>query len=157
MAEKKELDAHLESDGQGNSLAKERIEELSTKVKLTAQERDELKELNVKVTSERDSANKEVEFYKGFTAVTAKYPNAGEHTDEIRTKVLAGYTVEDATVSVLNSAGKLIPAKVDKQTAAGGSATNIPTGGKKEIKDMSQAERREQLMEAQNRGDFGTD
>lgn len=126
----------------------ERNKDLSEKVKLTAEERD-------KERQAREAAEKEVSFYKGFTKITSKYPQAADHEDKIREKVLAGYDVEDAAVAVLNKAGKLIPPKQDKEIVAGGSAINQPAQGVKTPREMSQAERLAALKEAEARGDIG--
>ena len=117
----------------------DRIRTLSDKVELTSKERDELKVLNETTTRERD-------FYKGYADIIATQPNAKDHQEEIKEKVLKGYTVADATFAVLGAAGKLGGATIQSPQIAGGSAaTAMPQGGVKEVKDMSQAERREQL------------
>ncbi len=120
--------------------AAERIQQLSDKVELTAKERDDLKTANESTTRERD-------FYKGFAEVIGTNPAAKDHQDEIKDKVLKGYTVEDATFAVLGKAGKLgQPAQVQAAPhITGGSADTSPQGAQKEVKDMSQAERRAQL------------
>lgn len=119
--------------------AEERITELSEKVKLTSQERDELKASKEEVTRERD-------FYAGFSDIVATNPSAKDHKDDILAKVKSGYTVEDATFAVLGKAGKLgTPAPV-VQNPAGGSATiSVPQGGEKTVAEMTQDERRAAL------------
>lgn len=152
MAEKNDLDLSEDAEQQ---VPISRVNELSTKVKLTAKERDELAELNKTVTGERDNALREVNFYKDFSGVTTKYSNAGQFTDAIKTKVLAGYTVEDATVSVLAANGQLTTPSPERQSAAGGSSTtSISQGGKKEIKDMNRDEKLAELHEMEKRGDI---
>jgi len=149
MADKNLLDLEDEDAKVENP----RIKELSTKVKLTAQERDVEKELNKTLSSERDNAQREVNFYKEFSGVTSKYSNATQFTEAIKTKVLAGYTVEDATVSVLAKEGKLTTPPPERDTAAGGSSTtSIANGAKKEIRDMSQAEKLAELHEHEKDG-----
>ena len=119
--------------------AEERIKQLSDKVELTSKERDELKTLNETTTRERD-------FYKGFSEVVATQPNAKDHQDEIKEKVLKGYSVQDATFAVLGGLNKLGAVATQTPQVAGGSAsTTINQGGEKEIKDMSLSEKREQL------------
>lgn len=150
-------DSNFEGDRFINNKVEERIKDLSQKVKLTAQERDELKGLNQQLSSEKENLSKEVDFYKNFSSSTGKYPGAAEHVDDIRAKVLAGYDVEDATVAVLARAGKLsgsTPAP-EREIRAGGSATNLPpSGGTKNLRDMSREEKRAALMEAETRGDI---
>lgn len=158
MADSNDLDLDLETQDNKGSLPEQRIKELSNKVKLTSKERDELAESNKQATARAESATKEVEFYKGFSTLAGTYPNASEHTDEIKAKVLAGYTVEDATVSVLAKQGKLTSTPQERQSAAGGSATNPPgKSGPKELKDMSRDEKRQALMDAEARGDIGVE
>ncbi len=129
------------------SRAEERIQQLSDKVQLTAKERDEMKSL----VGERDKTIAELQrensFNSGFSDMLGTYSAAKDHKDEIKTKVLAGYTVEDATLAVLGKAGKLgaqAPQPTPPQVA-GGSATTNPQSSKKEVKDMSLAEKREAL------------
>lgn len=118
--------------------AEERIKQLSEKVELTSKERDEMRSLNETTTRERD-------FYKGYAEIVSTQPNAKDHQDEIKEKVLKGYSVQDATFAVLGAAGKLGQSAPVPQVAGGSAATAMPQGGQKEIKDMTQAERREQL------------
>lgn len=126
----------------------ERNQILSEKVKQTAEERDSEK-------SKRETAEKELEFYKGFSKLSSKYPNASDYEDKIREKVLKGYDMEDAAVAVLNKSGKLTMPKPEREVVAGGSATTNPSQGLKGFQDMSQAERLQALREAEARGDIG--
>lgn len=148
--------AELDKDLQDEEVVENpRIKELSNKVKLTAKERDELAELNKTLTLERNNAQKEVSFYKDFTGVTSKYANASQYTDQIKTKVLAGYTVEDATVSVLAKEGKLTTPAPEKESAAGGSAVVPPNAqGPKPLSEMTTAEKFAALKEAEAKGDI---
>lgn len=127
------------------SRAEERIKQLSEKVELTAKERDE----QTKLVKERDekisTLEKEGAFNSGYADVLATYPVAKDHKDEIKAKVLQGMSVEDATFAVLGKAGKLGSQGPMAQVAGGSAATTMPQGGQKEVKDMTQAERRSQL------------
>lgn len=118
--------------------AEERIKQLSEKVELTSKDRDELKSLNEVTTRERD-------FYKGYADIISTQPNAKDHQDEIKEKVLKGYSVQDATFAVLGAVGKLGIQTPSPQVAGGSASTAMPQGGQKEVKDMTQAERRDQL------------
>lgn len=121
--------------------AQERITELSDKVKTTAQERDE-------ALSKAQTAEKERDFYVGFSDVVSTNPAAKDHKDDILAKVKSGYTVEDATYAVLGKAGKLggmIKAPDPVMPAGGSAVTNPPQGGTKSVSEMTQAERREEL------------
>lgn len=123
-----------------------RIKQLSEKVRLTSEERDEkdklLKESGEKIaTLERENS-----FNSGFADMLGTYTAAKDHREDIKAKVLSGYTVEDATLAVLGKAGKLTGVTITPQSPAGGSATTTVTSTQdKEVKDMSQAERRAQL------------
>lgn len=127
--------------------SQERIQQLSEKVELTAKERDEMKGL----VGERDKTiaelQKENTFNSGFSDMLGTYSAAKDHKDEIKTKVLAGYSVEDATLAVLGKAGKLGSQAAPASTPqiAGGSAVTNPQSGHKETKDMTLAEKREAL------------
>lgn len=119
--------------------AEERITELSDKVKTTAGERD-----TEKVA--REAAERERDFYKGFSETVATNPGAKDHQDEIKEKVLKGYSVQDATFAVLGAAGKLGNQASAPQVAGGSAATTtITLNSQKSPTEMSQAERREQL------------
>src|SRR3990167_6323526 len=134
-----------------------RIKSLSEKVKLTSEERDELKGLNDSLTAEKHSLSKERDFYKGFNQVSAKYPGANEYQDKILEKVNAGYDVEDAAISILAKEGKFSPTqpKVEEEKAAGGSASTAMKGGEdKTPEKMSQDERRAALLDFEAKGEF---
>lgn len=126
-----------------------RITDLSSKVKTASEERDA-------ALARETAANKKAEFNEGFVDVVTEFSAAKEHKTEIEEKFKAGYTVKDATFAVLGAAGKLGAPKVDRQPIGGGSASTTitaPSGGK-EISNMTQAERKEALQEAQRRGDL---
>lgn len=135
--------------------AESRIKELSNKVKLTSEERDENKRLRDEADTKVAEVSKERDFYSGFADIIASQPAAKDHKEEILTKVKAGYSVEDATAAVLVKAGKYQAPKVERDNPAGGSA-NItpPQGGNKSLRDMSREEKRAALIEAEKRGDI---
>ncbi len=127
-----------------------RLKDLSEKVETTAKERDE-------ATAKALAAEKEVEFYKGFSKVSSKYEGAADYQDKILEKVNSGYDLEDATISVLAKAGKLQNAPTARQSPAGGSAsTAIQAGDDKPVGEMTTAEKREKLLEYErtNPGDL---
>lgn len=126
----------------------ERNRDLSEKVTKTRAELDAEKQ-------KRESAEKELEFYKGFSKLSSKYPNASDYEDKIREKVLKGYDMEDAAVAVLSKSGKLTMPKPEREVVAGGSATTNPSQGSKGIKEMTQAERLQALRDAEARGEIG--
>ena len=123
-----------------------RIKELSEKVELTSKERDELKEAREKDQKRIADLERDNVFSSGFADILGTQPAAKDHKDAIKEKVLAGYSVEDATFAVLGKAGKLgiAPESTAQEVAGGSSATTLSTG-QKSIQDMTQAERREIL------------
>lgn len=125
----------------------QRLKNLSEKVKLTAEERDEKERLLQEEAGKREQAEKDVEFYKNFNTLADKFPGASEYQDQIREKVLAGYDAEDAAVSILNKEGKL-PGMTQapiSDSPAGGSATTTLSTGEKNVSEMTQDERRAEL------------
>ena len=139
------------------SESEKRIKQLSEKVRLTAEERDEQIRLLKEETDKGTELTRERDFYLGFSDVVVSNPMAKDHKDEILTKVKSGYTVEDATFAVLGKAGKLgQPKPEEPKSPLGGSATITPpqSGTIKSPMEMTQAERREQLVEAEKRGDL---
>lgn len=108
---------------------------------------------------EAETAKKDAEFYKNFNTVTSKYQGASEFQDQIKERYLKGIDMEEAAIGVLGKEGKYVPPQAPpppRQSPAGGSATTtITQGGEKPIGEMSQAERRAALMEAERRGDIG--
>ena len=106
MADEFDLDA-LDTDIEKENKIEKRIKDLSEKVRLTSEERDE----KDKLVKDRDEKivglEKERDFFSSFGDSVAKYPQASEFKDAIKEKVLHGYTVEDATISVLAKEGKL--------------------------------------------------
>lgn len=128
------------------SPAEDRIKQLSEKVELTAKERDEKEKLLNESNTKIANLEKENAFNSGFADMLGTHSAAKDHKDEIKTKVLSGYSVEDATLAVLAKAGKLSATPTATPQVAGGSAaTAIPQNGQKSPQEMSQAERRAQL------------
>lgn len=124
----------------------QRINELSEKVKLTATERDELQKLVGTRDTEIASLKKENEFSSGFADILGTYGAAKDHKDDIKAKVMQGYSVEDATYAVLGKAGKL--GQTPSMQVAGGSATTSITSPQTEkpTNEMTLAEKREALL-----------
>lgn len=156
MADEFELDLESPEDINKTEL---RIKNLSSKVRETSLERDEAKTAAETAQALAETAQKERDFFKGFSAISEKYPGATEFQDAILEKVNAGYSHEDATLSVLNANGKLTapvaPAPQPITGAGGGSAaTVIPDNSQKAVTDMTQAERREALMNPEIQGEL---
>lgn len=159
MADELDIDLdQLDQEQERANKVEQRIKDLSHKVKTTATERDELAKLKAELELRAQSAEKERDFFKGFSDVAAKYKDATEYKDKILEKVNAGYEVEDATISVLHKEGKFQPqaeAPMPKESPAGGSAINtIKSGDVKAPSEMSLEEKRAALMEAEQKGDL---
>ena len=107
----------------------------------------EAKEKTLKEQTDRlASLEREKAFSDGFADVLGSHQAAKDHKEEIKAKVMSGYSVEDATFAVLGKMGKLGTSPAPVQSPAGGSAPNVITGGaSKSPAEMTQAERRESL------------
>ena len=154
------MDDELELDlqeGQNINKTEQRIKNLSSKVAETAQERDEASRRAEEAEARASAAEKEKEFYASFSTLASKYPGASDHMDAIKAKVLAGYSEEDATVSVLNAEGKLQPQQAAYQApapAGGGSAATTLPSDSRTTQEMSREEKRSALLEADSRGEI---
>lgn len=151
-----ELELDLSSEEEEKLQAKNRFQKLSEKVKTTAHEKDEAL-ANVKTADEaRLKAEKERDFFKGFSQVSSKYPDATAYQDKILEKVNSGYTVEDAALVVLNSEGKLggsVQPIATRDNIAGGSAsTSVSDTGEKDPGHMTREEMRNALLGAEKDG-----
>ena len=147
-----QLDTEIEKDNK----VEKRIKDLSEKVRLTSEERDEQKRLLGERDKKITELEKENSFNSGFADVLASHSAAKDHKDDIKAKVLAGYSIEDATFAVLGKAGKLgQPTPPPKDNPAGGSAVTQPiTGVEKTHNELTREEKRAKLLEAETRGDI---
>lgn len=126
-----------------------RITDLSSKVKTASEERDA-------ALAKVAAAEKKAAFAEGFVDIVTEFPQAKDHKADIEAKVMAGYSPKDAAFAVLGAAGKLGAPKVERVPVAGGSAsTSITAPAAKASGDMTQAERRAALIEAERKGDLG--
>ena len=150
-----ELDLEtLDEDIEKSNKVEKRIKDLSEKVRLTSEERDELKKLGDEKDTKLAEIQRERDFYVGFSDMVVANPAAKDHRDDILAKVKGGYSVEDATYAVLGKAGKLGKPTPPPENPAGGSAVNPPVPGQKTIKELSRDEKRTQLLELEARGDI---
>lgn len=160
MADANELELDLSLDDETENItnrANERITNLSSKVRDTAKERDDATAKAEAEAQARQEAEKERDFFKDFSGISAKYEGAPEYQEQIWEKVKSGYSVEDATVSVLNAEGKFTPAAtvIEASPAAGGSAVTPPlSGAEKALDEMTRDEKRAQLQEAERTGEL---
>lgn len=134
---------------EGENPTEKRIKDLSGKVATTARERDE-------ALLKAEQAAKAAQFAESFVDIVTANPAAKDFKDQIREKVMGGYTPQDAAFAVLGAAGKLGQNMAPIAPPTGGSAPtalNIPAT--KAIGEMSRDELRNALLEAQKRGDIG--
>lgn len=160
MADELQFDLEeLDNDINNQNRVEKRIKDLSQSVKTTSEERDAERAKAQEAETARLAAEKERDFFKDFSAVSAKYPGASEYQDDIMKKVVeTGYSLEDAAITTLAAQGKLniAPPPPEREMAAGGSASNQlqAKSGSKSIGEMTQEERKSALMEAEKRGDI---
>ena len=157
MTEELDLE-QLDTEIDKENKVEKRIKDLSEKVRLTSEERDEQKHRLEESVKKIADLEKENVFNTGFVDILANHSAAKDHKDEIKAKVLAGYSVEDAAYAVLGKIGKLgqpIQSALPKENPAGGSAVNQPTiGGEKKINELSRDEKRAKLLDLEARGDI---
>ncbi len=158
MADELELD-QLDSDqssAEAERRESKRVKDLSEKVRLTSEERDEQKRLLEESLAKSQGLEKERDFLNSFGDQLAKYPEASAFKDKIKERVLKGYSVEDATTAVLVSEGKYTPPKVNQpiENIVGGSAVTSHSGGEKQLSELTRDEKRARLLEAEARGDI---
>lgn len=148
-------DLNLDEKDKVESVPISRFNEVSSKNIENAKKAEESDRQRAEAEVKTQAAEKKASLYKDLSRLSAKYPGATDHLDEIETKVLAGYDPEDAMLSVLNKAGKLNSNPDKPDSPAGGSATTSPGASKnKKLTEMSRDEKRQQLVDAENRGDL---
>lgn len=154
MAEKKDLASVLDNENQDSEAIK-RIKDLSNKVGTVSQERDEALAKAQKAEADVQAKERELQFSNSFVDLVSQYPSAKEHKDDIKAKVLAGYTTEDATVSVLAKAGKLTSTHERESPAGGSASTVLKNDAEKPISQMKTDEKRAKLVELEKSGAWG--
>lgn len=148
-----ELEFDLEDEPINNERSEKRIKTLAEKVRTEAEAKEKALQEKADADLRTQAAEKERDFYQSFSDSTAKYPNASEYKDDIKEKVLSGYSVEDATVSVLAKEGKLTAPVAPRETIAGGSAPNaISSDGPKSLNEMSREDKRAELQRIESEG-----
>ena len=144
---------NIENQERQKLQVKDRFAKLSTD--LSAEKRAK-EEAETKVTTEsqaRLQAEKERDFYKSFSQVSSKHPEATNYQEQILERVNKGMDTEEATVAVLYKEGKLnVPQpQVDIGNVAGGSAPNTP-GVEKNYHDMNLEEKRKVMLDLEKTG-----
>lgn len=122
------------------SRAEERITQLSDKVRQEAEGR-------TAAEAKATEADRRAAFAEGFVDIVATNPEAKDFKADIQAKVMAGYSVQDATFAVLGAAGKFGTNPTPSSPAGGSATTTIPQGGDKPVSEMTRDEMREKLAE----------
>lgn len=154
-----ELDIeNLDDEVEKEHIIDKRIKSLNDKVRVTAEDRDEKDRLLKEKLSENENLVKERDFLNSFGDQIGKHPEAAQFKDQIKERVLKGYSIEDATSAVLVAEGKYNPPQGPPpsiENIAGGSAPTLhQAGGEKSVSQLSREEKRAKLMEAEQRGDI---
>ena len=146
---------NIEAQEKQKLLVKDRFAKLSSDYSQTKKEKEEAE---AKVTTEsqaRLQAEKERDFFKSFSQISSKHPEAANYQDQILERVNKGMDTEEATVAVLYKEGKLntLTPQPEIGNIAGGSAPNTP-GVEKEYHDMSLEEKREVMLGLEKTGEL---
>lgn len=153
-----ELD-QIDSNSANKLQIKNRYQKLANDNRTLAQEK-EAAEAKVKAEAERAaSLEKEANFYKTFSQLSSKHPEATNYQEQILERVNKGYDPEEATLAVLAKEGKLggftPPApQVRPQNVEGGSAMTQMPDGDKSLDEMSRNEKLDALLELEKSGDL---
>lgn len=148
----------IESQEEKKLQVKDRFAKLSSDYSRTQKEKEEA-EAKLKAAEEaRTKAERDVEFFKNFSQVTSKHPEASNFQDQILERVNKGMDTEEATVAVLYKEGKLggiqaAQAPQDVGKVAGGSAPNTPSADK-DFYDMNLEEKRNVMNELEKTGEL---
>jgi|SRR5581483_732288 len=134
-----ELDATLNEPSE----AEKRIKQLSGKLKEEAEAKEAERSAREAAEKKSQEVERERDFFAGFADTVIQNPAAKDFKDDIKAKVMSGYSLEDATFAVLGKAGKLSGPTVSHESPAGGSATTTPPSGtQKTAAEMSLDEKR---------------
>lgn len=151
-----ELD-DIQENVERKSKLKNRFQQLSEKLSLTTKEKEE-NIAKVRLAEEAQSkAERDLNFYKGFSSNLAKYPQAASYQEQIKERVDKGYDAEEAILAVLAKDGKLTaftPTQTPPQVEGGSAPTTFP--GEKSVKDMTPDEKLQVLMAADKEGNLSS-
>jgi len=151
--------AEIDEIIQEPSESQKRITQLSKEKKQEAEAREAAEAKAEEANAKAAELEKKAAFAEAFSDIVAQNPEAKDFKADIQAKVMAGYTPEDAAFAVLGKAGKLAqPPAAPQMSAAGGSASiNLPQQGtEKSIAEMTQAEKRAELMNRPDLNDILT-
>lgn len=146
---------NIEAQEKQKLQVKDRFAKLSSDYSQTKKEKEEAE---AKVNAEAEArlqAEKERDFYKSFSQISSKHPEASNYQDQILERVNKGMDTEEATVAVLYKEGKLntFTPQPEIGNVAGGSAPNTP-GVEKDYHDMNLDEKRDVMMGLEKSGEL---
>lgn len=153
-----ELD-QIETSADNKLKVKNRFQQLANDKRTLSQE----KELEVKARTDAEAkatlAEKNLEFYKTFSSLSAKHPEATNYQEQILERVNKGYDPEEATLAVLAKEGKLgnqtqFQPAPRTPTAEGGSAITNVSIENKSVDELSMDEKLTQLREMEKTGEL---
>lgn len=146
---------NIEAQEEKKLLVKDRFAKLSGDYSQTKKEKEEVEAKLKAETESKAQLERERDFFKSFSQVSSKHPEATNYQDQILERVNKGMDTEEATVAVLYKEGKLnVPQpQVDIGNVAGGSAPNTP-GVEKEYHDMNLDEKREVMLGLEKTGEL---
>lgn len=147
-------------DKKDSSRSEDRIKDLVNK--LSEQERKYSLEIEDR-EKKMEKLQKEIEearFEIDFSNELPKYPHAAQYKEEIKEYMNKGLAVSEATLIVLGKHNKLVTSDQMKKAevenlSLGGSAPNLKISREKNPEEMTQAERRNALIDLENEGVVG--
>lgn len=157
-----ELDLNLDELDQNADRTlqtKNRFQQLANDKRELTQKNELAEKATQEANDARAKAEKSLEFYKTFSTLSAKHPEATNYQDQILERVNKGYDPEEATLAVLAKEGKLsnqtqpLPPQ-RTPSAEGGSALNQLNEGEKQLDQMNVKEKLEALQEMEKSGEL---
>ncbi len=136
---------------------KNRYQQLANDKRTLSQEKEELTKQKAEAEGKVNQLEKEKEFFKTFSQLSSKHPEASNYQDQILERVNKGYDPEEATLAVLAKEGKLgnqPQPQAQPPRAEGGSAVTNVSLGEKAVNDLTPAERLEALRELEKSGEL---
>ena len=146
---------NIEAQEQQKLQVKDRFAKLSSDYSQTKKEKEESDAKALAEAERASKAEKERDFYKSFSQVSSKHPEASNYQDQILERVNKGMDTEEATVAVLYKEGKLNIPTIQPEIGniAGGSAPNTP-GVEKNFQDMNLDEKRGVMQDLEKSGEL---
>ncbi len=135
---------------------KNRFQQLANDKRTLAQEKEQAVAEAQAKAAELGQALKTAEFYKTFSQVSSKHPEAINYQEQILEKVNTGLSTEDATLLILAKEGKLSSQPVERpvENVAGGSALNQMSEGDKSPNQLNENEKLQALQEMEKSGEL---